>query len=105
MKIIHTSVLLPVLLGGCSLSHQKQTDVDARQFVDGQITTQLQRIALAQENLQQASRTVTPKPSPVTSPVAAVSPQAPAPSTTGTLRGLSAIKSLGDPTHIMWTRC
>jgi hypothetical protein len=97
MKIIHTSVLLPVLLGGCSLSHQKQNDVDARQFVDGQITTQLQRIALAQENLQQASRTVTPKPSPVASPVAAVSPQAPAPSTTGTLRGLSAIKSLGTP--------
>lgn len=95
MKIIHTSVLLPVLLGGCSLSHQKQTDLDARQFVDGQITTQLQRIALAQENLQKASRTVTPKPSPVASPVAAASPQVPTPSTTGTLRGLSAIKSLG----------
>lgn len=97
MKIIHPSVLLPILLGGCSLSHQKQNDVDARQFVDGQISTQLQRIALAQQNLQQASRTATPKTPPVAKPVSVATNSAPASSTTGTLRGLSAIKTLGIP--------
>ena len=100
MKIIHTSVLLPVLLGSCSLSHQGQPDVDARQFVDGQITTQLQRIALAQKNLQLASQTApkkvspTPKPSlPVTAPEASRLPD----KLTQSVRGLSAIKSLGSP--------
>lgn len=100
MKIIHTSVLLPVLLGGCSLTQQRQPDVDARQFVDGQITTQLQRIALAQKNLQLASQTApkkvspTPKPSlPATAPEATRSPD----KLTHSVRGLSAIKSLGSP--------
>lgn len=96
MKIMHTSVLLPVLLGGCSLSHTEQIDVDARQFVDGQITTQLQRIAEAQKTLQQASRTVTPKVQPVTRPVSGPTSTPPV-SATGSLHGLSAIKSLGTP--------
>ncbi|MFP2241027.1 toxin co-regulated pilus biosynthesis Q family protein [Pseudescherichia vulneris] len=96
MKIMHTSVLLPVLLGGCSLSHTKQTDVDARQFVDGQITTQLQRIAEAQKNLQQTSRTVTPKTQPVARLASGATSNPPI-SVTGSLRGLSAIKSLGTP--------
>lgn len=102
MKIIHTSVLLPVLLGGCSLSHQKQPDVDARQFVDGQITTQLQRIALAQKNLQLASQTATTKVSPTAKSLPPVTRRKAPPSLDKLtqpvrVRGLSAIKSLGPP--------
>ncbi|WP_167854273.1 hypothetical protein [Escherichia sp. E1130] len=100
MKIIHTSMLLPVLLGGCSLSHQKETDVDARQFVDGQIATQMQRIAEAQKSLQLVSRTTTPQASPpkqiLASVAASKTTTAPA-SSSATLRGLPAIKSLGSP--------
>ncbi|MEB7891675.1 toxin co-regulated pilus biosynthesis Q family protein [Hafnia alvei] len=100
MKIIHTSVLLPILLGGCSLSHQKETDVDARQFVDGQIDTQMQRIAEAQKSLQLVSRTTTPQTSPpkqILAPVAASKTSAAPASSSPTLRGLPAIKSLGAP--------
>lgn len=83
-------MLIPVLLGGCSLPHNRPADSDARQFVDGQITTQLQRIAEAQKNLQLASQTATPKASP---PITNSKPVLP----TDTLRGLPAIKSQGTP--------
>lgn len=57
MKIIHTTLLLPVLLGGCSLPHNRPADSEARQFVDSQISTNLRLIELAQKSLKQASAT------------------------------------------------
>lgn len=100
MKIIHTSVLLPVLLGGCSLSHHKETDVNAREFVNGQITTQMQRIAEAQKSLQLVSRTITSQtlpPKQILAPVAVSKTSAAPMSSSATQRSLSAIKSLGTP--------
>lgn len=100
MKIIHTAVLLPVLLGGCSLSHQQQTNVDARQFVEGQISTQIQRIAEAQKSLQQASGTIKSKvlsPRKKLAPVVASKTSSGAGQTSSPLilQDLSTIKSPG----------
>jgi hypothetical protein len=97
MKIIHTTMLIPVLLGGCSLPHQRPADSDARQFVDTQISTHLQLIGLAQKSLQQASTTQQPAdPSPAKLSIA--TPSVPkAKNAPGTLRGLTSIKSLGTP--------
>nr|WP_184280661.1 toxin co-regulated pilus biosynthesis Q family protein [Serratia fonticola] len=90
MKIIHTSMLLPVLLGGCSLPGHRPVVSDAQQFVDTQISTNLKRIELAQKSLQQASATVQPVRLPTAiTPVKNISP--------GSLRGLTNIKSLGSP--------
>lgn len=95
MKIIHTFILLPVLLGGCSLPNRRPADSDARQFVDAQISTNLQLIELAQKNLQQVSATVQPvRSSPAK--INKIMPSATM-SSPGTLRGLTSIKSLGTP--------
>lgn len=97
MKIIHTTMLIPVLLGGCSLPHNRPADSDARQFVDTQISTNLQLIELAQKSLRQASSTVHSTSSPLAKP-AINTPSAPeAKSLPGTLRTLTSIKSLGTP--------
>lgn len=93
MKIIHTSMLLPVLLGGCSLPGHRPAVSDAREFVDAQISMNLPLIELAQKNLQQASATLKPVRSPPPSSRSDVTPVAiHAP---GRLRDLSNIKSLG----------
>lgn len=95
MKFIHALCCFPVLLGGCSLSHQKQTDRDARQFVDDQISIQLQRIVLARKNLQQVSPTEAPQ---TTQPFSTGDTnKIPSSRLPDKLRGLLAVKSLGTP--------
>lgn len=97
MKIIHTTMLIPVLLGGCSLPHQRAADSDARQFVDTQISTHLQLIELAQKSLQQTSTTLQPA-GPPPAKLSIATPSAPkVKNTPGTLRGLTSIKFLGTP--------
>ena len=90
-------MLIPVLLGGCSLPHNRPTDSDAQQFVDSQISTNLRLIELAQKSLKQASATGYSASSPLAKP-AINTPSAPAAKNLpGTLRGLTSIKSLGAP--------
>lgn len=103
MKIIHTSMLLPIILGGCSLQHRQPTssDSDALQFVDAQIQTNTQIIVQAQNTLKQAS-TMTQR---AHSPTSVSSPARPLSTTNAnkgqaspaSIRGLKNVKSLGTP--------
>ncbi len=97
MKIIHTSMLLPVLLGGCSLPNHRPADSDARQFVDALISTNLQHIELAQKSVKQASAMMQPVRSPQTKTNITTPPATATASAPDTLRGLTRIKSLGTP--------
>jgi hypothetical protein len=97
MKIIHTTMLIPVLLGGCSLSHNRPADSNAQQFVDTQISTNLRLIELAQKSLKQASGTALSASSPPAKPAINTPSASEAKSLPGTLRGLTSIKSLGTP--------
>lgn len=88
-------MLLPVLLGGCSLPGHQSAVSDAREFVDAQISLNLPLIELAQRNLQQASATTktVSSPPPASRPgTTPVTTQTPSP-----LRGLANIKSIGTP--------
>ncbi|MDN0112733.1 TcpQ domain-containing protein [Yersinia mollaretii] len=94
MKIIHTTMLIPVLLGGCSLPHNRSTDSDAQQFVDTQISTNLQLIELAQKSLKQASAMTQRSRSPTSSSAVPLNSGQGNPSS---IRGLKNVKSLGTP--------
>lgn len=97
---IHTTLLLPVLLGGCSLPHVRPVDGDARTFVDKQIAMQSGIIALAQTDLKRATTSAQParaspfpssgKPEPAM--VKPVTPPAPVP-----LRNLTRVRTIGPP--------
>lgn len=97
---IHTTLLLPVLLGSCSLPHVRPVDGDARTFVDKQIAMQSGIIALAQNDLKRATTSAQPaRASPLPSsgkpePAMAkpVTPPAPMP-----LRSLSRVRTFGPP--------
>ncbi|AHK22057.1 pilus assembly protein PilL (plasmid) [Yersinia similis] len=99
MKIIHTSMLLPIILGGCSLPHRQPASSDALQFVDAQIQTNTQIIILAQDSLKQASAITQRAPIPElssslkSSVVASNSGQI----NPSSIRGLKNAKSLGTP--------
>ncbi len=101
MKIIHTSMLLPIILGGCSLPHRQPASSDALQFVDAQIQTNTQIIILAQDSLKQASaitqraRSPTPKLSSSLKPSAATSNSGQINPSSN--RGVKNVKTLGTP--------
>ncbi len=99
MKIIHTSILLPVLLGGCSLPGNRHESNTAEQFVDTQININLQLIQSAQEELRNASITVqTSRQKSTRAPTLAAAPARTKNDMTPTpLRGLPHIKSIGSP--------
>lgn len=90
-------MLIPVLLGGCSLSHNRPADSNAQEFVDTQISTNLRLIELAQKSLKQASGTALSASSPPAKPAINTSSASEEKSLPGTLRGLTSIKSLGTP--------
>lgn len=90
-------MLIPVLLGGCSLSHNRPADSNAQQFVDTQISTNLRLIELAQKSLKQASGTAISASSPPAKPAINTPSASETKSLPGTLRGLTSIKSLGTP--------
>lgn len=90
-------MLLPVLLGGCSLPNHRPADSDARQFVDALISTNLQHIELAQKSVKQASAMMQPVRSPQTKTNITTPPATATASAPDTLRGLTRIKSLGTP--------
>lgn len=87
-------MLIPVLLGGCSLPHNRPTDSDAQQFVDTQISTNLQLIELAQKSLKQASAMTQRSRSPTSSSAVPLNSGQSNPSS---IRGLKNVKSLGTP--------
>jgi hypothetical protein len=95
MKIIRPSMLLPVLLGGCSLPGYRPADSDAREFVDAQINRNQLLIELAQKNLQRASAIASPVRSPTVATRPGIKPVIP--SAAGHLRGLPNIISSGSP--------
>lgn len=100
MKIIHTTVLLPALLGGCSLPHARTADGDAVHFVDTQIATHLRTIEMAQASLKQASVLTQPARAAPTGNIPANPTQKPADTSVqspSALRNLARIKSLGTP--------
>ncbi|EKN4184016.1 toxin co-regulated pilus biosynthesis Q family protein [Yersinia ruckeri] len=101
MKIIHTSMLLPIILGGCSLPHRQPASSDALQFVDVQIQTNTQVILLAQEALKQASamtqRSRSPTPISSFGIKSSAAPLNSAQDNPSSIRGLKNVKSLGTP--------
>lgn len=101
MKIVHTTMLIPIILGGCSLPHRQPASSDALQFVDAQIQTNTQVIVLAQEALKQASAMTQQSRSPTSiSSFGLKSSAAPLNSGQGnpsSIRGLKNVKSLGTP--------
>lgn len=88
-------MLLPVLLGGCSLPGYRPADSDAREFVDAQINRNQLLIELAQKNLQLASAIASPVRSPPVTSHPGIKPVIP--SVTGRLPGLPNIISSGSP--------
>ncbi|PKH19357.1 hypothetical protein CIG19_20150 [Enterobacterales bacterium CwR94] len=91
MKIKHTSLLLPVLLGGCNIPHSRTGLSDPGQFVEAQIAIQLQSIQRSQNELKRAADgygSEQKKPKPMTSKSATTL-------TPDKLRNLSHVKSLG----------
>lgn len=88
-------MLLPVLLGGCSLPGYRLADIDAREFVDAQINRNQPLIELAQKNLQLANSIASPVSSPPVASHPGIKPVIPY--ATGRLRGLPNIISSGSP--------
>ncbi|UCQ13129.1 toxin co-regulated pilus biosynthesis Q family protein [Edwardsiella tarda] len=94
MKIIHTSILLPILLGGCSIPGQRPETNNAQEFVDAQININLNIIKVAQKDLENATLLIRQSkepiiPLPIQKNASTKSP--------GLLRGMENIKSIGVP--------
>ena len=112
MKLHRSVLLLPALLGGCSLSHSHPPGNDAMTFIDAQIQDSTPVIALAQNALLQASGSAplpwhtveldapgSAPPHPATSAAGPVATQTPRP-----LRGLHNVHTLGVPGNIALVR-
>ncbi len=97
MKIKPISLLLPALLGGCSLSAFHRPAVsDAQPYVDELITSNLKVITLAQNELKQTTSQTTSHSAAILSPRPADKHPSPAP-TLASNQSLANVKQSGSP--------